>query len=99
MSDDDATSSTEDIRELLCAAPADQLDASMFPLIMRWDPEPSALQVLEVLDACIHGALASSFTIKTLEILYEVACKREGVTHEQAAMQASWRHPKEDTRA
>jgi hypothetical protein len=81
----------DDIREALCAAPDSQLDAAMFPLIRKWDDPPTALQVLEVLDACIHGSLASSFVIRVLEGLYGVACKREQITHDQAAARAPWR--------
>ena len=82
---------SDDIREALCAAPDSQLDAAMFPLIRKWDDPPTALQVLEVLDACVHGSLASSFVIKVLDGLYAVACKREGVTHDQVVARASWR--------
>ncbi len=81
----------DDIREALCAAPDSQLDAAMFPLIRKWDDPPTTLQVLEVLDACIHGSLASSFVIKVLQGLYDSACKREGVTHDQVVTHASWR--------
>lgn len=70
-----------------------ELDARMFPLIRKWDEEPTALQILEVLDACIYGALASGFVVASLQLLYDAACKREGRTHEQVIADATWRKP------
>ena len=47
------------LKEALLKAPDSQLDACMFPLIEKWDDNPTALQILEVLDECIYSALAS----------------------------------------
>ncbi len=81
----------KDVRELLCAGSDDQLDAAVHPMIRAWDDPATALQILEVLDLVIHDALGSGFVVRVLEALYEVACKREGVTHEQVAAIAPWR--------
>lgn len=82
---------SQDIRELLCAAPDTQLDAAMKPLIKAWDDPPKAVQVLEVLDHVIHGALGSSFIVATLQAIYATSCSREGTTHEEVVKGAHWR--------
>ncbi len=69
----------------------DQIDASMKPYIEKWSDPPTALQVLEVLDWCIHGALASGFVVAALQTLYDIRCKEEGVSHEDVAKLATWR--------
>jgi hypothetical protein len=82
----------KEIVEHLLKAPDRQLDAQMKPLIEKWSDPPTALQVLEVLDYCIHGSLASGFVVSVLQILYDMRCKAEGVTHEQLEPQATWRN-------
>ncbi len=64
----------------------------MFPLIRKWDDPATAAQILEVLDYCIHGSLASGFVVSTLQVIYDIACKREGVTHDQVASTAMHRN-------
>lgn len=81
------------LRDLFLELKDEQLDAAMFPLIRKWDDPPTALQLLEVLDHCIHGALASSFIVTTLQVLYDGALKREGTTHDEMAKLATWRTP------
>ena len=73
------------------SAPDRELDASMHPLIQKWSDPPKAIEVLEVLDHCIHGALASGFVITLLQIVYDIACKEEGVTHDDVVKNATWR--------
>jgi hypothetical protein len=81
-----------DLSDLLLASSERQIDRCMHPLIRKWDePEPSARQILEVLDHCIHGSLASGFVVAALQALYDVACKREGTTHEEVVKDAPWR--------
>jgi hypothetical protein len=82
---------SEDVREMFCSMSDGQIDAHMHPLIRAWSEPPTAIQVLEVLDACIHGALASGFVVAALQALYDIACKREGTTHEEVVKGASWR--------
>ena len=81
----------ESLKEGLLSAPDTQLDANMKPLIQKWDDPPKAIQVLEVLDHCIHGSLASGFVVTLLQVVYDSTCKSEGVTHEQMERQATWR--------
>jgi hypothetical protein len=75
---------------LLCEAPDSQLDASMKPLIEKWSTPPKAIEILEILDQCIHGALASGFVITLLTCGYEDACKAEKTTHDEVVKQATW---------
>jgi hypothetical protein len=82
----------KEIIEHLLKAPESQLDIQMKPLIEKWNDPPTALQVLEVLDFCIHGSLASGFVVTVLQTLYDMRCKAEGVTHEQLEPKATWRN-------
>jgi hypothetical protein len=82
---------TPELKAMLLAAPDSQLDASMFPLIEKWDMPPKALQILEVLDHCIHCALASGFTVTLFQVMLDEAMTNEGTTHEELVKLASWR--------
>ena len=79
------------IKEQLLKAPDSQLDACIFPLIEKWDDEPTSLQILEVLDECIYSALASGFVIVLLENLLDIAMKRENTTLDDIVLYAVWR--------
>lgn len=79
------------LKELLLSAPESQLDAKLHPIIQTWPDQPTALQILEVLDHCIHGALASGVVVTLLQIFYKKTCEAEGVTHEELVPKATWR--------
>ena len=83
---------TNPLVEALLQAPDSQLDAEMKPYIEKWDDPPTALQVLEVVDHCIHAALASGFVVSLLQGIYDARCKAEGVTHEHCVALATWRN-------
>lgn len=84
-------SDTGELKDTLLAAPASQLDAKLKPLIEKWDNPPKAIQILEVLDLCINGGLASDFMVMTFQVIYKVTCEREGVTHDDMVKRATWR--------
>jgi hypothetical protein len=84
-------SDLSDLKVLLLQAPNEHLDHSMFPLIEKWDDEPKAIQILEVLDKCIYYALASGFTVSTLQIMLVSAVTNEGTSLEQLLPLATWR--------
>jgi len=82
---------SKSIKDTLLKAPDSQLDVSMRPLIKKWDDEPTALQILQVLDMCIFGSLASGFTVQLLQTMYDEAIRREGTTREAVEKLATWR--------
>lgn len=81
----------KDLIEMLQSAPESQLDPSLKPLIVAWSDPPKPLEVLEVLDRCVHASLASDFVIGLLDLIYKDACQREGQTHDDVAQKATWR--------
>ena len=75
----------------LLIAPDNELDASMKPLIAKWSVPTTPIQILEVLDQCVHGSLASGFVVNLLQILYDTSCKHHNTTHEEVLKLATWR--------
>jgi len=80
-----------ELAKLLLEAPDSQLDAKMKPLIEKWSNPPTPIQILEVLDYCIHGSLASGFMVATLQMVYDNTCKQNETTHEEVVKLATWR--------
>lgn len=83
---------TKKLVELLLSVSDNMLDSRMKPFVQKWSDPPTALQVLEVLDYCINGSLASGTIISTLQVLYAECCKAENTTHAVVVQQAIWRH-------
>jgi hypothetical protein len=79
------------LKDHLLKAPEEHLAKSVKPLIEKWDHQETALQVLEVLDLCIHGALASTFVIQILQSLYDAALNNECTSHDETIEFALWR--------
>lgn len=79
------------LKSMFIVAPDNQLDASMQPLIAKWDDEPTAIQILEVLDQCIYAGLASGFTISILQTMLAHAQQRENLTLDDLVPLATWR--------
>lgn len=79
------------MKDELLKAPITQLDASMHPHIQKWEDPPKAIEILFVLDHCIHAALASGFVVTLLQLQYDIALKRENLKHEQLEPLAVWR--------
>jgi len=77
--------------DMLLEAPDSQLDSKMLPFIRKWSDPPKAVEVLEVLDYCVNGALASGVVMQVLNILYERTCSAENTTHDAVAKLATWR--------
>ena len=84
----------KDLVDALKSAPDLQLDSRMQPYIAKWGDPPKAIQVLEVLDYCVHGALASGIVMRILEMILDDAIKAEGTTYEAVVAQATWRTEK-----
>lgn len=85
------TQKQNELVTLLLKAPDDHLDASMFPYINEWDTPPKAVQVLEVLDYCVHAGLASGLVMTVLETLLRDAIEAEQTTYEEVVKKATWR--------
>jgi hypothetical protein len=83
-----------ELKQILLTAPKDQLDSSVFPLIEKWKNVPTALQILEVLDQCVHAGLASELMIKVLQTLLDNALVGEKTTLEEIVKHAHWRKEK-----
>ena len=80
------------LRALLLEAPDTQLDKNMQPLILKWNNPPSAIQILEVLDHCVHSALASSVVIILLQEQLRNQLVTENISREELNKQAHWRN-------
>lgn len=82
---------TLNLKKELLKAPGTQLDASMLPYIQKWEDIPKAIDILFVLDRCIHASLASGFVVALLQLQYNIALERENLRHEQLEPLAVWR--------
>ena len=80
------------IKDLLLQAPDNELDASVFPLIEKWDEPPTTLQVLEVLDHCVYFAAAGPFVMGVLNTLLQAGIDGEETTYEEVVAKATWRN-------
>lgn len=69
----------------------EQIDKAMVEKIRAWpDPVP-ATSVLEVLDACVDGSLASGFVITVLDVILQDRMMIEGTTIDELVKLATWR--------
>jgi len=82
----------DDLVKGLLEAPSSMLDAAIKPHILAWSEPPTSLQVLKVLDICVHDGLASGFTVRLLNVMFEMAMAREGTTRDVVIAQAPWRN-------
>lgn len=82
----------KDIIQLLLDAPDGQLDECIKPKIREWSDPPTALQILEVLDQCVHASLCSGFVITVFETLLKKAIESEGTTYNDVVSKATWRN-------
>lgn len=81
------------IKSVFLEAPDNQLDAAIKPLIRKWDdPKPKAIQILEVLDAVIHGGAGTAFVVNALETFLYGTIADEKTTYEAVVAQATWRN-------
>lgn len=80
------------LKAMFLIAPNSQLDTSMKPLVEQWDDEPTAIQILEVLDQCIYAGLASGFTVTAMQMMLDRALQRENSTLDDLVPLATWRN-------
>ncbi len=80
------------LKDMILKAPEGQLAQSGKDIINKhWGSDPSALDILRLLDHCVNVAAGSSFVIKVLDIMLSQAIANEQTTMEQLAKQATWR--------
>lgn len=76
----------------LKAAPHGEIDTIAVDKIKTWCDDVSSLQVLEVLDMCIYGALASPIALTAIDHLYDYLLEIENKTHDDNLPYAHWRN-------
>lgn len=83
---------SNELKQMLLLSPDHHLDKTMIPLIEKWSEPFKAIEVLEVVDYCVHGGLASGFVMSVLETILTKAMSDENTTHEELIKQATWRN-------
>lgn len=79
------------LKQLMIAAPPDQLDPAAQEIIQKWDDEPTAIQIFEVLDKAVRYAWASGFALTVLGTFLDLRMKLEGLSQEELEALATWR--------
>ena len=81
-------------KEHWLAAPATIIDPQIKDLIReKWDdPEPTAIQILEVLDHVVHWGAGADIAVLLLDLCLQVALIREGKELEDLFPLATWRN-------
>lgn len=80
--------------EHLAIAPEGHMDASMLPKFkaLSEKEDRKAVDLLKLLDECVHGSLCSAFCVGVMEIAWQQMLLSEGKTEEQGIAEATWRH-------
>lgn len=79
-------------KEIWLEAPVEQMAGVIKNIIReKWDDEPSAIQILEVVDHCVYWGASSDFVVTALNAYMHIALKNEGKTYEQLVTEATWR--------
>jgi hypothetical protein len=90
--EDNMSKQLKGMTKVLVGAPDNELDNSMKTNIQSWSDPVTPIQILEVLDHCIHGSLASGFVVHLLQIMYDISCTFNKTTHEEVLKSAVWRN-------
>lgn len=79
-------------KQVMLAAPESQLCPSIKDMIReKWDDEPKAIQILEVLDAIVYNGAASDFVVSTLDFILQERIEYEKTTYGRLVERATWR--------
>ncbi len=81
----------DSLRDLYLAAPAGQIDSQLKLLIEKWNDEPTAIQLLEVVDKAIYWGAATTFAVSSLQTCLNIAMRREGKELADLLPLATWR--------
>lgn len=76
--------------ENLLDAPESQMDPKLKDDIRKWNAEPTALEILYILDKMICYSWASGFVVRMFQSFFRMACSKEGKTEEEVLAQRSW---------
>jgi hypothetical protein len=80
-------------KDVILEAPDHIIDSSIKEMIkVKWDAEPTAIQILEVLDRIVFYGAASDFVVNVLDVRMRAELVKENQTYEQLVEQASWRN-------
>lgn len=80
------------LKEQMLSAPSEQMDDAIKNIIReKWDDEPTAIQILEVVDHCVYWGASSDFVVRVLNLYLESALKTENKTFDQLIEDATWR--------
>jgi len=80
------------LKEIFLQRSDEALDPIAKTLIRQWDePMPTALQLLEVLDACVNGGLCSGLEITAMDLFLQNQLKEEGISMTTLLERATWR--------
>jgi hypothetical protein len=85
------TNKHSELITFLKIAPPSHLDSIAVDKIKTWDESLTSIQVLEVLDMCVYGALASPIAMATIKQLYDDLLISENKTHDDNVPHAHWR--------
>jgi len=81
-----------DLVAFLKAAPHSEIDKFAVAKMETWSELPTSLEVLEVYDMCIYGALASPIAMTAISYLYSYLLKSENKVHDDNVPHAPWRN-------
>lgn len=79
------------LKQHLLVAPAGVLSPLLLPIVERWNDPPTSIQLLELLDQCVHTGGAAGFVVTALEAVMLKTMQDEGVTSEDLLPLAVWR--------
>ena len=83
----------KELVDMLLEAPDTQLDNSLFDEINAWDLNPSALDILFILDKIVCFSLASGFAVGIFQMLLDRAIDEENTTMVELTKQRNWTSP------
>ena len=69
--------------DAISEAPDSQLDALCVDVVKSWELNPSALDILRLLDDIVYYSLGSEFSVMLFKTLLDEAIKEEGTTYEE----------------
>ena len=78
-------------KQLMAAAPAEQIDPAAQEIIKNWDEEPTAIQIFEVLDKSARYSWATGFTMMFMQTFLDLRMKLESLSREDLEKLATWR--------